>query len=81
VHRALPDIESLEAISQDEETCALCLRMAELSANDRLAPFLRELASDQDLDDSTKETLTELASDVGFLYAVEDYVRATKELH
>jgi hypothetical protein len=28
----LQDIEPLEAISQDEETCALCLRMAELSA-------------------------------------------------
>jgi hypothetical protein len=77
----LQEFESLEAISQDEETCALCLRMAELSAHDRLAPFLRELALDQDLDSATKETLTELACDARFLHAVEDYVHATKELH
>ena len=77
----LQDIESLEAISQDEETCALCLRMAELSARDGLGPFLRELAVDEDLDEATKETLSELASDTRFLHAVEDYVHATRELH
>jgi hypothetical protein len=77
----LQDIESLEAISQDEETCALCLRMADLSARDRLGPFLRELAVDEDLDEVTKATLTELASDARFLRAVEDYVHATRELH
>jgi hypothetical protein len=77
----LQDIESLEAISQDEETCALCLRMAELSANDRLGPFLVEVEHDRDLDTETKATLTELAANTPFLHAVEGYVHATRELH
>ena len=77
----LQDIESLEAISQDEETRDLCLRMADLAHRDGLAPFLTELEHDRDLDAETKATLTELASDATFLHAVEDYVRATSALH
>jgi hypothetical protein len=77
----LQDIEPLEAISQDDETCALCLRMAELSARDRLGPFLVEVEHDRELDDETKATLTELASDSRFLHAIEGYVHATRELH
>lgn len=77
----LADIESLEAVSQDEETRAICLRMAELSLRGRLAPFLSELALDRDLDDETKAAVAELASDARFLYAVDDYVRATSALN
>jgi hypothetical protein len=77
----LQDIESLEAISQDEQACAICLRMAQMSQQGRLAPFLHELERDRDLDDETKATLTELAGDASFLHAVENYVRATSELH
>ena len=77
----LQDIESLEAISQDEETCALCLRMAEMAQRGGLAPFLTEVELDRDLDVETKATLTELASDETFLHAVEDYVRATSAFH
>lgn len=77
----LQDIESLEAISQDEDTRNLFLRMAHLSQNGRLQPFLRELEDDRDLDDETKGTLAELASDESFLHAVEDYVRRTRALH
>ena len=77
----LQDIESLETISQDEDTRNLFLRMAQLSQNGRLAPFLRELEHDHELDDATKETLAELASDESFLHAVEDYVRRTRALH
>jgi hypothetical protein len=77
----LQDIESLETISQDEDTRNLFLRMAQLSQSGRLAPFLRELKHDHELDDATKETLAELASDEGFLHAVEDYVRRTRALH
>ena len=46
----LQDIESLEAISQDEDTRKLFLRMAHLSQNGRLQPFLRELEDDGELD-------------------------------
>ncbi len=77
----LQDIESLEAISQDEDTRKLFLRMAHLSQNGRLQPFLRELEDDRDLDDETKGTLAELACDESFLHAVEDYVRRTHALH
>jgi hypothetical protein len=77
----LQDIESLEAISQDDDTRNLFLRMAQLSQDGRLAPFLRELKDDGELDDLTKDTVAELASDEGFLHAVEDYVRRTRALH
>lgn len=77
----LEDIESLEAISQDDDTRKLFLRMAHLSQNGRLQPFLRELNADSELDDETKGTLAELAQDETFLHAVEDYVQRTRALH
>ena len=77
----LQDIESLEAISQDDDTRTLFLRMAHLSQNGRLQPFLRELHDDAELDDDTKVTLAELAQDATFLHAVEDYVQRTRNLH
>jgi hypothetical protein len=77
----LSDIESLEAISQDDDTRRLFLRMAHMSQHGRLQPFLRELADDGDLDAETKSTLTELAQDASFLHAVEDYVLRTRALH
>ena len=77
----LHDLESLEAISQDEVTRDLFLRMAWLSQKDGLKPFLFELQHDEDLDDSTKGMLTEIAEDPTFLLAVEDYVRKTQIVH
>jgi hypothetical protein len=75
------DLESLEAISQDELTRDLFLKMAWLSQKDSLQPFLFELQHDDDLDDSTKGMLTELAQDETFLLAVEDYVSKTQIAH
>ena len=77
----LEDLESLEAISQDDATRDLFLRMAWLSQEDRLQPFLSELQRDDDLDDATKGMLTELAEDPTFLLAVEDYVQRTQIAH
>ena len=77
----LQDLESLEAISQDDATRDLCLRMAWLSQEDRLQPFLSELQRDDELDDATKGMLTELAEDPAFLLAVEDYVQRTQIAH
>jgi len=77
----LQDLESLEAISQDEVTRDLFLRMAWLSQKDSLQPFLFELQHDDDLDESTKGMLTELAEDRTFLLAVEDYVQKTQLVH
>jgi hypothetical protein len=77
----LQDLESLEAISQDELTRNLFLKMAWLSQKDSLQPFLFELQHDDDLDDSTKGMLAEIAEDPTFLLAVEDYVQKTQIVH
>ena len=77
----LQDLESLEAISQDDLTRALFLKMASLSQEDRLTPFLVELQHDDELDESTKGLLAEIAEDPTFLLAVEDYVHRTQVAH
>ncbi len=48
------DLESLEAISQDDVTRDLVLRMSALCQAGSLGPFLFELAHDAELDDMTK---------------------------
>ena len=77
----LNDMESLEAISQDDEAKRIFLRMAALSRDGQMGNFLSELAQDEDLDDETKGTLEELAKDSTFLLAVEDYLARTDFLH
>jgi hypothetical protein len=77
----LNDIESLEAISQDDEAKRIFLRMAALSRDGQMSSFLSELARDEDLDDETKGTLEELAKDSSFLLALEDYLARTRVLH
>ena len=77
----LNDMESLEAISQDDEARRIFLRMAALSRDGQMGNFLTELAQDEDLDDETKGTLRELAEDNTFLLAVEDYLQCTDRLH
>jgi len=77
----LEDLESLEAISQDDDAKRIFLRMAAISQTGQMSTFLTELAEDGDLDDETKGTLTELASDNTFLLAVEDYLQKTQRLH
>ena len=77
----LNDMESLEAISQDDEAKRIFLRMAAMSRDGRMNNFLTELASDEDLDDETKGTLKALAEDDTFLLALEDYLQRTTVLH
>jgi hypothetical protein len=77
----LHDLESLEAISRDDETRQIFVRMAEMSQSGRMGSFLTELQRDEDLDDATKGTLTELAQDESFLLAVDEYVRRTQIFH
>jgi hypothetical protein len=77
----LNDMESLEAISQDDEAKRIFLRMAAMSRDGRMNSFLIELAHDEDLDDETKGTLKELAEDDAFLLVLEDYVQRTTVLH
>jgi hypothetical protein len=77
----LNDMESLEAISQDDEARQIFLRMAAMSRDGQMNSFLTELARDEELDDETKGNLRELAEDNTFLLAVEDYVERTEVLH
>ena len=77
----LQDLESLEAISQDDDAKRIFLRMAAISQTGGMSTFLTELAEDGDLDDETKGTLTEHANDNTFLLAVEDYLQKTQRLH
>jgi hypothetical protein len=77
----LTDFESLEAISQDADSRRIFLRMAQLSHAGRLPNFVAEVQRDAELDDTTKDHLTELASDPTFLLAVEDYLRRTSHFH
>ena len=77
----LQDLESLEAISQDDDARRIFLRMAAMSQSGQLGHFLNQLAFDDEVDDATKGTLTELAQDRSFLLAVEDYLRRTQVFH
>jgi hypothetical protein len=80
--QALHDnLESFEAINQDDVTRDLVLRMAALSQAGKLGPFLFELERDAELDDLTKGTLAEIANDQSFLLAVEDYLVRTEIVH
>jgi hypothetical protein len=75
------DLESLEAISQSNEARRIFLKMATMSQEGRLPQFLDQLAIDPEIDDDVKGTLTELALDRTFLFAVEDYLRRTQHFH
>ena len=77
----MEDIESLEEISQDDTARQLFLRMATLSQEGRLGPFLIELEADDELDAGTKGALVELAHDRTFLHAVESYLHSTHVVH
>ena len=75
------DLESLEAISQNDDARRIFLRMAAMSQEGKLPQFLNELAVDPEIDEDVKSTLTELALDQPFLLAVEDYLRRTQRFH
>ena len=75
------NLESFEAISQDDVMSDLVLRMSAMSQSGSLGPFLFELAHDGELDDMTKSTLAEIAEDPAFLLAVEDYLHRTEIFH
>jgi hypothetical protein len=77
----LQDLESLEAISQDDDARQIFLRMAAMSQTGRTSSLVTEIARDDDLDDEMKGTLTELARDRSFLLAVEDYLEQTRRIH
>jgi hypothetical protein len=77
----LQDIESLEAISQDEDARNLFLRMAALQREGRTSSFLVELADDPEVDEEMKGPLAEIAQDSEFLNALEEYLRCTQRVH
>ena len=81
LERWLLDLESLEAVAQDDSARRLCLRLAAMSRAGTLESFLASLRRDGDLGDGTAGTIAEIADDERFLLALEDYVQRTKQLH
>ena len=77
----LQDIESLEAINQDQAMRQIVLRMAGLARGGRLDGFIAAVDSDAELDQETKANVLELARDESFLLACEDYLLATRRFH
>ena len=77
----MEEMESLQEIAQNDCARALFLRMAVLSREGRLEPFLNELAADEELDAGTKGAVMELAHDAPFLAAVEEYLLSTSRAH
>jgi hypothetical protein len=77
----LQAIEALEEISQDEGARTLFLRMAALQRAGMTPAFLIELARDADVDEEMKGSLAEIAQDVTFLQALEEYVHRTRRVH
>ena len=75
------DLESLEAINQDQDIRQLVLRMANLARRGSLGDFIAVLDSDEELDQETKDTVLELACDETFLLAAEDYLTACRTYH
>jgi hypothetical protein len=75
------DLESLEAINQDEDIRQLVLRMANLARRGRIGDFIEVVDSDEELDRETKDTVLELARDETFLLAAEDYLRTCRTYH
>jgi hypothetical protein len=75
------DIESLEAVSRDPASRAVCLRLARISRRGRLHPFLTEIERNEELGEETKARIAELAADDSFLRSVETYILATRALH
>jgi hypothetical protein len=75
------DLESLEAINQDQVIRELVLRMAGLARGGRLDGFIAAVRGDGELDSDTKEFVLELADDEAFLLAVEDYLYSCRILH
>jgi hypothetical protein len=75
------DLETFEAISQNEDARRRLLHMATLSGQGRLGPFLAELVDDPELDAETSAIVTELACDDQFLQAIAQYLHATRVAH
>jgi hypothetical protein len=79
--RDLESLESLEAISQDDTSRRLFLRMAAMSRQGTIGHFMHALADDPDVDEQTKGALGEIARDHSFLLAVEEYLNRTCRFH
>jgi hypothetical protein len=77
----IQDLESLEAINQDESVREIVLRMAGLARGGRLGGFVTAVREDDELDTETKQTVLELARDETFLLAAEEYLRSCRRYH
>jgi hypothetical protein len=77
----LADIESFEQVSQNDLSRRLVLRLAQLSREGRLAPFMIDVAYDPNFDEETRLAIAELAENETFLLGVEEYLGRTRLAH
>ena len=77
----LQDIESLEAVSQDEQHEAdLPAHGRDVAGRHARPRSSRNLRHDDELDEGRRARSREIAQDANFLLAVEDYVHRTRLL-
>ena len=69
------------SVIKDDTSRRLVLRMAQLSREGRLEPFVSRVADDPEFDEDTRSAIAELAGDEAFLLAVEDYLGRTRVVH
>ncbi len=74
------DLESREAINQDEDAKDIVQRMAGLAHQGRLDTFVGVVWTDRELDPGTKAWVVALARDEGFLLAAEEYFDSCNRL-
>jgi hypothetical protein len=73
----VPDVEALEAVTQDKLVRRIVLRMAGLPCGGPLPVFGAAVGSDAELDAETKATVLELVRDKALLLAARESMRAT----
>ena len=77
----MQDLESLEAISQDDGSAPALPAYGRDAAGRPPGLVPGRARRHDELDEDTKGTLSELARDEAFLLAVEDYLHRTRVLH
>ena len=81
VETRVTDLESLEAINQEEDARDIVLRMAGLSRQGRLGSFVDVVWTDVALDPGTKAWVVALARDEAFLRVAEEYFETCGRSH
>jgi hypothetical protein len=75
------DLESLEAVSEDEDAREVVHRLACLARAGQLQRLVDAVSADPDIDDDTKAWTLELAGNEPFLIAVDAYLARFRDVN